>query len=171
MKYSHVLSTVALTLLAGCGSMNYQIPAGSPSASLTLRNAVGQGEVGMTTHQNIDCRDAGKYVPGSTLKPGTEASVAIEAGRPFTFAVQSLRPVKGGNANVVVPGLIALNVCHVAGTFTPESGRQYVAVFTDEGNVCRVVVREADSMKSANTYVEKKWFPRTMNEGWRCSAE
>lgn len=177
MKTMRLFAAAAGCLMTACGSMNYlpesmtyQPPAGSATARLAVRNAVGEGEVSMTVHQQVECRDAGKYVPNTTLKPGAESSMDIQAGQPVSFAVQSLRPVRG-NANVVVPGLIALNVCHVAGTFTPAPNAHYVATFTDKDGVCGVSVHHPGAAQPVEGFVEKRWFPRSMSDGWRCAVK
>ena len=156
-------------LTAGCESLQYNPPPGRPVATLTFRNAVGSGEVVMNAFQTADCRDAGKYVANSELKPGGEAKLTAEAGRPFSFRVQSKRPVTGNSANVAVPGLIRMNVCDAAGTFEPRVGGKYSVIFTDANDACQVAVLDDATSKTADTFVAKRWFVSTTSDGWHCN--
>lgn len=180
-KFSAFAVTV---LLASCGSLSYTVPPDRPTASLTLQNSVGPGVIVLNAFQKEDCKDAGKYVPQTTLKPGEVVNVPIEAGRPFSFRVQSRRPATAATANTVVtttsvpstlPGApttlstIALNLCDAAGTFFPKAGAQYVVSFKDANGVCEVSVAERDATKPLESFVAKRWFTSSFSEGWHCS--
>lgn len=167
---STLLLVCTASALAACSSFQYEIPAGSPRATLTLRNAAGPGRVSTTTHQKPDCADAGKAVPHEAIAPGGEATVQVEAGKPLVFAIQTLRPLFAGVDAAIVNNTGAVNTCHVAGTFVPAPNGRYIALVTDDTKTCHVEVRDASSNTVAAGFEERKWFYPTMTKGWHCGS-
>jgi hypothetical protein len=161
-----------LLIIAGCSSLHYAPQSDRPSATLTLRNAEGVGQLVLNAFQKTDCRDAGKYVKNSTLRPGEESVLAVEAARDFSFRVQTLRPVTARTANLVASNgdvTVRLNACDAAGTFLPKPGGRYSAIFTDVNGSCRVVVVDDSTTRPVDSFVPKKWFTSGFTEGWHCS--
>lgn len=155
-----------LGALQGCATWDYKIPDASPKATMTLANTSGPGLINIVIYEKQDCTGGPKVIDKVWLGPSRSKTFEIEAGKTFSFAVQTLRRLGDGSHINLSYG--AVNTCIAAGSFTPLPGSQYRAEFFDKKPICLVELRDLTLNKLEAGFIQKAWVFPTMFEGARC---
>ena len=155
MKYWKSSSLLlACFVIGGCATPAYVSPAGVAQAELKL---VASGGVfaGATIYDEPEsCR--GMRSPGELIKV-RERVVAITAGKPLSFSMESIGYVGG----------LTWAQCRIVLTFTPLAGHRYAAVYEHDGapNQCSIHLTDTTASASSPINSRKRIFtpPATRN--------
>lgn len=134
------LASAALALLlSGCGSL-YYAPKGAQTATLKLTNTSPHGTAGVAVYDNPRCEGGGKPVSYNAIGRGASIEVPVDAGKPLTFYFDGDRhtDIRLDAQGAVVKADVRR--CQAPARFRPDVGGRYEAVFTDDGQRCRVEV-------------------------------
>lgn len=142
------------SLIGGCATPPYVLPAGSAQAELKL---VASGGVfaGATIYEESEsCR--GMRSPGELIKV-RERVLPIPAGKPLSFSMESIG-YEGG---------LTWAQCRIVLTFTPLAGHHYVAIYEHEGapNQCSIQLTDTTASTPSPINGRKRTFtpPATRN--------
>jgi hypothetical protein len=146
MKHrKHAGLALACALVGGCATSVYVAPPGSPLAELKL-TAVGGVFAGATIYEEAEsCR--GMKSPGELIKM-RERVVAVPAGRPVSFSMESIGQVSG----------MPLAQCRIVMTFTPLEGHRYTAAYEHEGAPGKCIIRLTDTTASTPVQARQREF-------------
>lgn len=124
-----------LAFLSGCATSVYVDPTldethTGPAARLVLRNSHADIASFRTYADPASCRKPLAIAGASLIAAGEEADIGVAAGRAFTFAARRA----------------SADGCTAIATFTPESGKQYIAQFGSSGPACWLNVVRVESV-------------------------
>lgn len=129
------LATTLLAGVSGCATATYVDPTlddkdSGPTARLVLRNSHADGASFRTFGDAASCRKPRAIAGASSIAASEEADIGVVAGRAFTFAARR----------------VSADGCTAIATFTPESGKQYLAQFGSSGSACWLNVVRVESV-------------------------
>ena len=132
MKHrGRIALALACLLMSSCATAPYVAPADGPKAELRLATVGGVFAAATLYDEAESC--SGMRSPGELHKT-RERSVAVAAGRPLSFSMESIGA--------------ALEQCRIVLTFTPLEGHRYSAIYLHEGGPSQCAIRLSDVTKN-----------------------